>query len=69
MKIKISLNNAKLTVENSAGEPVLDVTYDNYDATIDLSKGAKAVTELMEAFGKAAAQIEAATRVPPDRGS
>ena len=65
MKIKISLKNAKLSVENSAGESVLDVAYDNYDATIDLSKGTKAVTELVEAFGKAAAQIEAATNTSP----
>jgi hypothetical protein len=63
MKLKISLKNAKLSVENSAGEPVLDVAYDSYDATIDLSKGAEAVTELLESFGKAAAQIEAAASI------
>lgn len=62
MKLKISLKNVKLSVENSAGEPVLDVAYDNYDATVDLSKGADAVTELIESFGEAAAQIEKAAR-------
>lgn len=63
MKIKISLKDVKLSVENKSGDKVLDVAYDNYDATIDLTKGAESVAELVQSFGEVAAQIEAASKI------
>ena len=63
MRIKATAQNIHLVVENSAGESVLDVAYDNYYFDLNLEKGANAISALVQKFGEVAAQIEAASKI------
>lgn len=57
MQIQFSAKNVNLNIKNTQGERVLDIAYDNYTLDLDLTKGAGAITELVEKFAEMAKAI------------